>query len=103
VASKPTGETNLRHSRLGQYSFKPREKTEYTTRLISPRRSINALGAGLYKLHAHWALFGCTEAPEGTDCLTPLQVIRGAGFVADVALQEPVTVFSNEVTAEKST
>lgn len=80
--------------------LKPGEKTEYTTRLISPRRSIDRLNAGRYKLHAHWALFGCTEAPEGTDCLTPLQVVRGASSVADVAIQEPVTVFSNEVAAE---
>ena len=79
--------------------LKPGEKTEYTTRLISPRRWIDGLGVGSYMLHAHWALFGCTEAPEGTDCLTPLQVVRGASTVADVALQEPVTVFSNEVTA----
>jgi hypothetical protein len=80
--------------------LKPGEKTEYTTRLISPRRSIQALGVGSYKLRTQWALWGCTEAPEGTDCLTPLQVVRGASSVADVALQEPVTVFSNEVTAE---
>lgn len=77
--------------------LKPGEKTDYTTRLISPRRSIYAVGVGSYTLHAHWALFGCTEAPEGTDCLGPLQVIRGASTVADVALQEPVTVLSNEV------
>jgi hypothetical protein len=79
--------------------LKPGEKTEYTTRLISPRRSIDALSVGSYTLHAHWALFGCTEASEGTDCLSPLQVIRGASTVADVALQEPVTVLSNEVIA----
>lgn len=80
--------------------LKPGEKTEYTTRLISPRRSIEALGVGSYKLRTQWALWGCTETPEGTDCLSPLQVIRGASSVADVALQEPVIVFSNEVTAE---
>jgi hypothetical protein len=85
--------------------LKPEETTEYTTRLIAPRRSIEALGGaslgtGSYKLRAHWALWGCTEAPEGTDCLTSLQVVRGASSVADVALQEPVTVLSNEVTAE---
>jgi hypothetical protein len=79
--------------------LKPGEKTEYTTRLISPRRSIDALSVGSYTLHARWALSGCTEAIEGTDCLSPLQVIRGAGTVADVAFQEPVTVPSNEVMA----
>jgi|SRR6516165_6189831 len=79
----------------------PGEKTEYTTRLISPRRSIDSLsvGGGSHELRARWALFGCTEAPEGTDCLSPLQVVRSASSVADVAFQEPVTVFSNEVTA----
>jgi hypothetical protein len=79
--------------------LKPGEKTEYTTRLISPRRSIYAVSVGSYTLHAQWALFGCTEAPEGTDCLSPLQVIRGASTLADVALQGPVTVLSNEVIA----
>jgi len=79
--------------------LKAGEKTEYTTRLISPRRSIYAVSVGSYTLHAQWALFGCTEAPEGTDCLSPLQVIRGASTVADIALQEPVTVLSNEVVA----
>jgi len=80
--------------------LKPGEKTEYTTRLISPRRWIEALGVGSYKLRTHWALWGCTEAPEGTDCLTPLQVVRNTSSVAEVALQEPVIVFSNEVTTE---
>ena len=79
--------------------LRPGEKTEYTTRLVSPRRSIYAVGVGSYTLHAQWALFGCTEVPEGKDCLSPLQVIRGASTVADVALQEPVTVLSNHVIA----
>jgi len=79
--------------------LKPGEKTEYTTRLISPRRSIDAVNVGSYTLRAQWALIGCTEAPEGTDCLSPLQVIRGARTVADVVAQDPVTVLSNEVLA----
>jgi hypothetical protein len=79
--------------------LKPGEKTEYTTRLISPRRSIDAVSVGSYILRAQWALFGCTEVPEGKDCLGPLQVIRAPSTVADVDFQEPVTVLSNEVIA----
>ena len=83
--------TNLR--------LKPGERTQYATRLISPRRSAQSFASGSYTLRAMWALFGCTEASDGTDCLSPLQVIREGSSVADVALQEPVSVVSNEVTA----
>ena len=79
--------------------LKPGESTEYSTRLISPRREIDWLGEGSYKLRAHWALWGCTEVAEGTDCLAPLQVFRGPTTVPDVGFQDPVMVRSSEVTA----
>jgi hypothetical protein len=56
--------------------LKPGEKIEYTTRLISARRYTNQLisprrlAVGSYKLRTQWALWGCTEAPEGKDCLS---------------------------------
>jgi hypothetical protein len=83
--------------------LKPGQKIRYTTRLISPRRSITAidfLGPGSYTLRAHWALFGCTELHEGKDCLTRLQVVRPGSTAPDVGVQEPVTVLSNEITVE---
>lgn len=83
--------TNLR--------LKPGQSTQYATRLISPRRSADAFTSGSYSLRARWTIFGCTEEPNGRDCLAPLQIVREGSSVADVANQEPVTVVSNEVNA----
>src|SRR5215472_6867394 len=83
--------------------LRPGEHTQYSTRLISPRRSITILGivgAGQYSLRARWTLVGCTELRDGVDCLTPLQIVRGPSDVADVDFQEPVTVYSNDIIAE---
>ena len=83
--------------------LRPGERMEYSTRLISPRRSVGitgVVGPGKYQLRAEWTLYGCTELPDGADCLTPLQVIREGSAVADVAIQEPVTVYSNSIIAE---
>lgn len=83
--------------------LRPSERMEYSTRLISPRRSVGIVGVvgpGKYPLRAQWTLFGCTELPDGADCLTPLQVIREGSTVADVDIQEPVTVYSNSIHAE---
>jgi hypothetical protein len=77
----------------------PGERTEYATRLIGPRRHAETLVPGSYTLRATWVLYGCTEAQEGIDCLAPLQVIHPPSSVPEVAAQDPVTVFSNEVTA----
>ncbi len=83
--------------------LRPGEHMEYTTRLISPRRSvgiIGVIGPGKYPLRVQWTLFGCTELPDGADCLTPLQVVREGSTVADVDIQEPVTVYSNSILVE---
>jgi len=56
--------------------LKPHKNYRYTTRLISPRRESWPFEPGSYTLRAEWALLGCTEKPKGTDCLTPLQIIR---------------------------
>jgi len=86
--------TNLR--------LKPGESTAYATRLIAPRRSADADGLppGSYTIRASWLLYGCTEPPEGADCLTRLQVIRPPGSVPDVDIQEPTSLISNEITAD---
>jgi hypothetical protein len=80
--------------------LRPGERTEYQTRLVSARRSIESVGPGLYTIRANWTLFGCTEMPEGTDCLTPLQDTRLPGSAAAIGYQEPVTVYSNELVVE---
>jgi hypothetical protein len=83
--------------------LRPGERMEYSTRLISPRRSVGIIGVvgpGKYPFRAQWALFGCTDLSDGADCLTPLQVIREGSTVADVGIQEPVTVYSNSILAE---
>jgi hypothetical protein len=104
IVSRP-GQLNCSTFDWINIRLKPGEKTDYTTRLISPpRRSVDSLSGdfltvGSYELRAHWVLRGCTEAPDGTDCLSPLQVVRGAASIADLDFQEPVTVVSNEITA----
>jgi|SRR6267378_1633996 len=83
--------------------LRPGEHMEYSTRLISPRRSvgiIGVVGTGQYLIRAQWTLFGCAELRDGADCLTPLQIVREGSSVADVAIQEPVTVYSNSILAE---
>jgi hypothetical protein len=77
--------------------LKPGEKTEYSTRIISPKRYTETVILGEYKLRAEWMLTGCTEAPDGSDCLAPLQDTRLS--VPPIFFQEPVTVVSNEITA----
>ena len=45
-------------------------------------------------------LWGCTENPEGSDCLAPLQILRTAswgGPTADVDFQTPIEVVSGEI------
>jgi len=46
-------------------------------------------------------LWGCTESPEGTDCLSPLQVLKvnswGGLPTGDVEIQTPVEVVSKEI------
>jgi hypothetical protein len=84
--------TNLR--------LKPGEHTQYATRLIAPQRRAEFFAPGSYTLRAQWVLFGCTEAPDGTDCLTPLQNISQRGSPAGVDFQEAVIVLSNEVTTD---
>jgi hypothetical protein len=80
--------------------LKPGEKTEYATRLISPNREIQYLVQGSYSIRAQWTLFGCTEDPDGVDCLTPLQTIRPPSTLPPIRVQEPVTVISNVLQAE---
>jgi len=89
------GPTTMHSLRL-----KPGEKNEYATRLISPRRDAESFAPGSYTLRAEWVLLGCTEEPEGADCLRPLQIIRPPSSASPFSFQEPVSVISNEVRAD---
>ena len=59
-----------------QIRLRPGDHIEYATRLASPRRGVDSVEPGTYTIRAKWLLFGCTEIPEGTDCLSPLQDSR---------------------------
>jgi len=78
--------------------LRPHERTNFETRLISPQRESEGFLPGTYTLRAAWTLFGCTEEPDGSDCLTPLQDASNANYVS-----ESVEVVSNEVRAESPT
>jgi hypothetical protein len=87
--------TNLR--------LRPGENTKYATRLVGPHRQGEfdfIFKPGYYTLRARWTLFGCTEAPEGADCLSPLQNVNPLNRLETVDLQKPVTVVSNEITIQ---
>lgn len=86
--------------------MRPGESIQYSTRLISRWGWIGSVAPGRYIIRAKWVLKGCTDPAEDDDCLTPLQAIRGASKIANIAdvdVQEPVEVVSNEVTAESPT
>jgi hypothetical protein len=76
-----------------QTRLRPGEHIEYATRLASPRRGVESVESGTYTIRANWMLFGCTEIPEGTDCLSPLQDSR-------TVERDPVIAYSNELTVE---
>jgi len=80
--------------------LKPGQKNTYATRLVSPRRAAETFAPGSYTLRAEWVLFGCTEEPEGTDCLSLLQVVRPSSVAPALEFQEPVSIISNEVTVD---
>jgi hypothetical protein len=80
--------------------LRPGEHTNYETRLVSPRRNAEDFEPGIYTIRANWELFGCTEIPEGTDCLTQLLDSPGPIRPASVEMQEPVIVYSNELVVE---
>jgi hypothetical protein len=82
------------------FRLAPGEKNKYATRLISPRRYAETFAVGSHTLRAEWVLFGCTEDPEGADCLSSLQVVRPPSSAPRFDFQEPVSVISNEVTLD---
>lgn len=84
--------------------LRPGEMTEYRTRLVSPNRPAGQfapVAPRSYTVRASWLLWGCTENPEGTDCLAPLQVSKanswGGPPTGDVEIQTPVEVVSKEI------
>lgn len=91
---------NCRPMTWASLRLKPGEKHEYSTRLISPRRYAEAFAPGSYTLRAEWVLFGCTEEPEGADCLSPLQIVRPPSSAPAFDFQEPISVISNEITLD---
>lgn len=76
-----------------QTRLRPGEHIEYATRLVSPRRGVDFVKPGTHTIRANWLLFGCTEIPEGTDCLSPLQDSR-------TVEHDPLIVYSNELTVD---
>ena len=85
--------------------LRPGEATEYRTRLVSQNRAA-ALSAPVaaqsYQVRVSWLMWGCTETPEGTDCLAPLQVMKPMGWsggpkTGEVEIQTPVNVVSKEI------
>ena len=91
-ACSPPAWSNLR--------LKPGEKTNYATRLIAPDRYADAIAPGSYTLRAEWLLFGCTEGPDGKDCLAPLHAADKPNAPSAFDWQDPVGVISNEVTVQ---
>jgi hypothetical protein len=82
----------------------PGETTEYRTRLVSKNRPVEffvPIAPRSYTIHARWLLWGCTENPEGTDCLVPLQVLKPNTWdgppTGQVEIQAPVDVVSKEI------
>jgi hypothetical protein len=79
----------------------PGESTAFETRLISSDRNGEPFMRGSYTLRASLTFFGCTESPDQTDCLTPLEAKPEPPSTAyQIDFQEPVTVVSNEIVAE---
>lgn len=84
--------------------LRPGESTEYQTRLVSQNRApdlFSPVAHRSYMIRAEWWLWGCTENPEGADCLAPLQVMKpnsgGGAPTGDVEIQEPVEVISKTI------
>jgi hypothetical protein len=84
--------------------LRPGETTEYRTRLVSPNRPAEQFAPVLprsYTVRARWMLWGCTETPEGTDCLTPIQVLKANSWgglpTGNVEIQTPVEVVSKDI------
>ena len=83
--------------------LRPGESTKYTTRLVAPNRAPDfaPVTPGSYAVRVHWLLWGCTEDPEGTDCMAPLQIMKTASWgpppIGDVEIQTPVEVISREI------
>ncbi len=85
--------------------LRPGETTEYRTRLVSKDRPAEPwapVAVRSYQVRASWTLWGCTENPEGNDCLAPLQVMKPMGWAGgpktgDVEIQTPVSVVSKQI------
>lgn len=88
-------------STLTNLRLKPGETSGYVTRLIGPRRTgaadpVAPHAPGSYTFRATWVLWGCTDASNADDCLTPLQKMQVTKAMPLDATQ-PVAVESNEI------
>lgn len=84
--------------------LRPGETTEYRTRLVSENRPAGEFAPATprpYTIRVRWLLWGCTEDPEGTDCLAPLQVMEanswGGPPTGHVEIQTPVEAISKAI------
>lgn len=84
----------------GNLRLQPGERVVFQTRLISPSRYGESLLPGSYTLRAGMSLWGCTEPPDHSDCLSPLQAKPTPSSWPEINYQEPVGVVSNEIIAE---
>lgn len=84
----------------GNLRLQPGEGVVIKTRLISSSRYSESLLPGSYTLRAGITLWGCTEPPDHTDCLSPLQAMPTPSSWPEINYQEPVGVVSNEIVAE---
>jgi hypothetical protein len=84
----------------GNLRLQPGERVVFQTRLISPSRYGESMLPRSYTLRAGMTLWGCTEPPDHSDCLSPLQATPTPGSWPEINYQEPVGVVSNEIIAE---
>lgn len=82
------------------FRLRPGEKNVQSLRLNSPHRYSRAFEPGSYTLRALWTLSGCTEEPEGEDCLAALQAVHPPNSVSSFGFQKSVLVTSNELTVD---
>ena len=80
--------------------LRPRQKLTYSTRLISPSRESYATypPSGKVTLRARWALQGCIDQDEHSDCLTPLISFSSpASSIPEIAALPYIFLTSNTI------
>ena len=105
----PASQTDLTVCKASDWKnlrLEPGAATQYTTRLIGPRRigAEDAAGGyfafipGSYTFRASWMFFGCTDSSPSSDCLTPLETGKNPSAIGvPLDSQQPIIVLSNEI------